>query len=85
VFPMRYGQTNRVELSFKKIRTMDTVQNCDSYINIPWSQLYRSYYVRPKPVDKLEHVKSVRVGLLISSSYFDDLQHAAPSTFVSIF
>jgi hypothetical protein len=24
-----------------KDRTMDNVQNCDSYINIPWSQTYR--------------------------------------------
>jgi hypothetical protein len=32
VFRERYGQTYRVELSFIKGRTMDNVQNYDSYI-----------------------------------------------------
>jgi hypothetical protein len=40
VFPVRYGQTYRVEFPIKD-RTMDNVQNCDSYINIPSSQTYR--------------------------------------------
>jgi hypothetical protein len=41
VFPVRYGQTYRVELSYLKDRTMDKVQNCDGSINIPSSQTYR--------------------------------------------
>jgi hypothetical protein len=40
VFPVRYGQTYGVEFQIKD-RTMDNVQNCDSYINIPLSQTYR--------------------------------------------
>jgi hypothetical protein len=46
VFPVRYRHTYRVELSFKynlNNRTMDSVHNCDSYINISLSQTYRSY------------------------------------------
>jgi hypothetical protein len=42
MFPMRHGQTYRVELSFEiKYITMDNVQNCDRYINIPLSQTFR--------------------------------------------
>jgi hypothetical protein len=42
VFAVRYGQTYIVGLSFKiEDKTMDNVQNCDSYINIPLSQTYR--------------------------------------------
>jgi hypothetical protein len=36
----------RVELGFKKNRTMGNVKNCDSYINILSSQNYRSYLKR---------------------------------------
>jgi hypothetical protein len=42
VFPVRYGRTYRVELSFKG-RAMDNTQKCDSYISIPSSQTHRSY------------------------------------------
>jgi hypothetical protein len=37
MFPVRYGQTYRVEL------TTNSARNCDSYINIPSSQTYTSY------------------------------------------
>jgi hypothetical protein len=38
MFPVRYGQTYRVELSLKKKTTMDNVQNCGSFICIRrWS------------------------------------------------
>jgi hypothetical protein len=45
VFPVRYGQTYRVELSFKqKTRHWIMFRICDSYINIPSPQkTYRSY------------------------------------------
>jgi hypothetical protein len=36
VFPVRYGQTYRFEFQIKD-RTMDNVENCDSYINMPSS------------------------------------------------
>jgi hypothetical protein len=39
VFPVRYGQTYRVEL-----RTMDNVQNCNSYVKIPSLQICRCYF-----------------------------------------
>jgi hypothetical protein len=42
VIPVRYGQTYGVEFSIKD-RTMDNVQNCDSYINMPSSQTYREH------------------------------------------
>jgi hypothetical protein len=35
VFPVRYGQTYRVELND---RAVNNVQNCGSYANIPSSQ-----------------------------------------------
>jgi hypothetical protein len=41
VFSLRYGHSYRVELYFEKDRTVDNVQNRDSYINIPSSEVYR--------------------------------------------
>jgi hypothetical protein len=37
---VRYGQIYRIEFYIKD-RTMDNVQNCDSYINIASSQMFR--------------------------------------------
>jgi hypothetical protein len=45
VFPVMYGQTYRVKLFQIKDKTMDNVQNCDSYVNISYSQTCRSYAV----------------------------------------
>jgi hypothetical protein len=38
VFPVRYGKTYRVELSFKL--KMDNAQNCDSCIEFSYLPLY---------------------------------------------
>jgi hypothetical protein len=44
MFPVRYEHYPQRVLN--KNRTMDTVQNCDSYINIQSSQTYRSSLLR---------------------------------------
>jgi hypothetical protein len=42
VFPVMYGETYRVEFKIRvEDRTMDNLQNCDSFINMPSSQTYR--------------------------------------------
>jgi hypothetical protein len=41
VFPLRYEHYSSYAL--KNDRTMDIIQNCDSYINMPSSQTYRQH------------------------------------------
>jgi hypothetical protein len=54
VFPVRYGQTYRD-------RTMDSVQNCDSYINISSSQTYLSL---DTSAVGMSHANEKRIGFL---------------------
>jgi hypothetical protein len=63
VFPVRYRKIYSVELI--KVRTMDNVQNCDSYINIPSQRWIMSrivivilIYHRHKPIDSINLLDS---------------------------
>jgi hypothetical protein len=60
VFPVRYGQTYRVELSY---RTMGNAHNSDSYINIPLSQTYKSEGKRSLGRPRRMWVDNIKIDL----------------------